>query len=90
MVCTMHQSALVTKAICFSARIQVALSGTSFSDDGTLFAYGLSQSGSDWIKIKFKDVKTGNDLEDVLEHVKFSCMSWTHDNKGIFYNRLLL
>jgi len=65
----------------------IALSGRAFSDDGTLFAYGLSQSGSDWIKIKFKDVKTGDDLEDVLEHVKFSCMSWTHDNKGIFYNR---
>jgi len=65
----------------------VALSGSSFSEDGSLFAYGLSESGSDWIKIKFKNVATGKDLEDVLHHVKFSCMSWTHDNKGIFYNK---
>jgi len=65
----------------------VALASQSFSDDGSLFAYGLSKSGSDWITIHFKDVASGKDLDDVLHDVKFSCMSWTHDNKGLFYNR---
>ena len=31
----------------------------SFSKDGTLFAYGLSDGGSDWMTIKVKDVATG-------------------------------
>ncbi|GMP80699.1 hypothetical protein CsSME_00035704 [Camellia sinensis var. sinensis] len=38
------------------------------SQDAKYLAYGLSSSGSDWITIK----------------VKFSCASWTHDNKGFF------
>lgn len=63
----------------------VALSGLSFSENSETLAYGLSKSGSDWITIHFKDVKTGNDYPDVLKKVKFSSMAWTHDHKGIFY-----
>lgn len=63
----------------------IALQGKAFSDDGSLLAYGLSESGSDWNKIKIRDVESGKDFPDVLTKVKFSSMSWTHDNKGLFY-----
>jgi len=37
----------------------VALSVTSFSEDGEIYAYGLSKSGSDWSSIHFRNVLTG-------------------------------
>lgn len=30
-----------------------------FSDDGLIFAYGLTESGSDWITMQFKHVEKG-------------------------------
>lgn len=35
---------------------------------------------------QFKNVDDATDLPDILKRVKFSCISWTHDNRGIFYN----
>ncbi|XP_078398617.1 prolyl endopeptidase-like [Cetorhinus maximus] len=70
----------------FSDDGTVALRGYAFSEDGEYFAYGLSTSGSDWVTIKFLKVDGAVELLDTLERVKFSCMAWTHDGKGIFYN----
>ncbi|XP_067841055.1 prolyl endopeptidase-like [Heptranchias perlo] len=70
----------------FSDDGTVALRGYAFSEDGEYFAYGLSTSGSDWVTIKFLNVDGAVELPDTLERVKFSCMAWTHDGKGIFYN----
>lgn len=63
----------------------VALSGTDFSEDGNLLAYAFSKSGSDWHKIKVRNVQTGQDYPETLERVKFSATTWTYDNKGFFY-----
>jgi len=63
----------------------VSLRTTSWSQDGQIFAYGLSQSGSDWMTIKFKNIETGEDYSESLEKVKFTSIDWSHDNKGVFY-----
>uniref|UniRef100_A0A6E8VZ53 Prolyl endopeptidase n=1 Tax=Anopheles coluzzii TaxID=1518534 RepID=A0A6E8VZ53_ANOCL len=65
----------------------IALVGSRFSDDGKLYAYGLSQSGSDWTKLKIRNVETGEDFPETIEHTKFVTASWTKDNKGFFYAR---
>jgi prolyl oligopeptidase len=70
-----------------SADGTVALSGTASSDDGHYLAYSISTSGSDWQELHVRDVNTGRDLPDTVKWVKFSGLSWTHDNKGFFYSR---
>ncbi len=69
-----------------SAKTCSLFSGYAFSEDGEYLAYGTSASGSDWVEIQFLRVDGAVLLEDRLERVKFTCMSWTHDGKGLFYN----
>ncbi|RLN53368.1 hypothetical protein BBJ29_006280 [Phytophthora kernoviae] len=70
-----------------------ALSSRAFSeaklkDDKLFFAHGISRGGSDWQTIKVMAVHDDNKiLEDTVEWVKFSSISWTHDDKGFFYSR---
>ncbi|XP_066573522.1 prolyl endopeptidase [Amia ocellicauda] len=64
----------------------VALKMARLSEECEYFAYGLSSSGSDWVTVKFMTVTDQKELPDVLERVKFSCLAWTHDGKGVFYN----
>ncbi|ROL52961.1 Prolyl endopeptidase [Anabarilius grahami] len=64
----------------------VALKMGRLSEDCEYFAYGLSSAGSDWVTIHFLKVDDLTELPDLLERVKFSCLAWTHDAKGIFYN----
>jgi prolyl oligopeptidase len=50
----------------------VALSGQAVSRDGRLFAYALSDAGSDWKTWHVRDVASGKDLPDVVPWSKFS------------------
>ncbi|EEE53725.1 hypothetical protein OsJ_00069 [Oryza sativa Japonica Group] len=65
----------------------VALSTYSVSKDGKYIAYGLSESGSDWVTIRVMNIADKQTLSDKLSWVKFSSISWTHDGKGFFYGR---
>jgi prolyl oligopeptidase len=65
----------------------VSLAGQAASDDGHYLAYSISTSGSDWREVRVRDVNDARDLSDTLKWVKFSNISWTHDNKGFFYSR---
>ena len=70
-----------------SADGTMALSSYSFSDDGKLLAYGISNAGSDWTEWKIRDVETGNDLSDKLKWIKFTGCAFTKDGKGLYYSR---
>ncbi|XP_060757057.1 prolyl endopeptidase-like [Neoarius graeffei] len=64
----------------------VALKMGRLSEECEYFAYGLSSAGSDWVTVRFMKADDLTQLPDVLERVKFSCLAWSHDAKGIFYN----
>uniref|UniRef100_A0AAF5DEG7 Prolyl endopeptidase n=1 Tax=Strongyloides stercoralis TaxID=6248 RepID=A0AAF5DEG7_STRER len=61
------------------------LTGTCFSTSGDLMAYIYSANGSDWNTVKFK-TKSGLVLEDQIENVKFSDMSFIFGEKGFLYS----
>ncbi|MEM0980163.1 MAG: S9 family peptidase, partial [Cyanobacteria bacterium P01_H01_bin.58] len=65
----------------------VALQSIAVSEDGAYLAYGLASAGSDWMEWKIKQIKTGEDLADNIQWVKFSGVAWTHDHQGFFYSR---
>lgn len=65
----------------------VSLNTFSVSEDAKYLAYALSSSGSDWATIKVMRIEDKNVEPDTLSWVKFSSISWTHDNKGFFYSR---
>ncbi|MBV8642866.1 MAG: S9 family peptidase, partial [Candidatus Eremiobacteraeota bacterium] len=71
----------------FSPDGTVALSGASFSEDGTRLAYSISASGSDWQEWHVRDVATGADLPDIIRWSKFSNASWKRDGSGFYYSR---
>jgi prolyl oligopeptidase len=65
----------------------VALSYVAVSEDGSLLAYGLTSCGSDWTELRVRNVATSEDLPDRLRWVRFSDVSWAHDESGFFYSR---
>ncbi|MEM8665970.1 MAG: prolyl oligopeptidase family serine peptidase [Planctomycetota bacterium] len=65
----------------------ISLAGTAISDNGRLLAYGIADGGSDWRTWKVRDINTGEDLDDLIEWVKFSGIAWKKDGSGFFYGR---
>src|SRR5262249_43497821 len=71
----------------FSTDGSLALAGLSASDSGARLAYGLSIGGGDWHKWRIRDVATGKDLPDELEHIKYYRPVFTRDGTGLYYSR---
>ncbi len=64
-----------------------ALSGSSFTYDGKLWAYGVAVAGSDRTEWRVMEVDTGKMLPDTLSPNRQGSVSWLHDNSGFFYSR---
>jgi prolyl oligopeptidase len=69
----------------FSEEGTTSLGQLSFTEDGKLVAYAISEGGSDWRKIIVMDALNKTIIEDTLIDVKFSGISWKN-NEGFFYS----
>ncbi|NQZ27459.1 MAG: S9 family peptidase [Colwellia sp.] len=69
----------------FSEDGTTSMGQLSFSKDGSIAAYAISEGGSDWRKIIIIDVETKQVLEAPLVDVKFSGISW-FKNEGFYYS----
>jgi prolyl oligopeptidase len=69
----------------FSVDGTTSLSSTSFTKDGSLCGYMISEGGSDWGKIIVIDAATKERIGDTLQNIKFSNISWK-GNEGFFYS----
>ncbi|MGB5820229.1 MAG: prolyl oligopeptidase family serine peptidase [Saonia sp.] len=69
----------------FSEDGTTSLSGLSFTKDGSLAAYSISEGGSDWRKVIVMDTKSKEIVEDTLVDIKFSGISWKA-NDGFYYS----
>ncbi|KTD97793.1 prolyl oligopeptidase family serine peptidase [Pseudoalteromonas sp. H71] len=69
----------------FSDDGTTSMSGLSFSEDGSLLAYQVSEGGSDWRKIIVINTTTKEQVEQALVDVKFSGIDWL-GNEGFYYS----
>ncbi|MCB0459384.1 MAG: S9 family peptidase [Flavobacteriaceae bacterium] len=69
----------------FSEDGTTSLAGLSFSKNGNIAAYSISEGGSDWRKIIVIDAVSKQVMEDTLIDIKFSGVSWK-GNEGFFYS----
>jgi prolyl oligopeptidase len=64
-----------------------AFAGISVTEAGDRIAYGLAIGGGDWQHWHVRDVATGKDLPDQLEHIKYYAPVFTRDGKALYYSR---
>ncbi|MEO5896186.1 MAG: prolyl oligopeptidase family serine peptidase [Vicinamibacterales bacterium] len=64
-----------------------SLAGFAPSPDARLLAYTTAEGGADWQTIHIRRLTTGQDLDDTVQWMRFSGLSWTRDGKGFFYSR---
>ncbi|MBU2871707.1 prolyl oligopeptidase family serine peptidase [Colwellia sp. E2M01] len=69
----------------FSEDGTTSMGQLSFSKDGSIAAYAISEGGSDWRKVIIIDVASKEVLEAPLVDIKFSGISW-YKNEGFYYS----
>ena len=65
----------------------VAMASYFPSPDGRHVAYMIQDGGSDWRQVRIIEVDGGALLDDELDWLKFTGLSWAKDGSGFYYSR---
>ena len=65
----------------------VAMASYFPSPDGKHVAYLVQDGGSDWRQARIIEVGSGAVLDDELDWLKFTGLSWAKDGSGFYYSR---
>jgi len=69
----------------FSEDGTTSLMNLSFTKDGSMAAYSISEGGSDWRKVIVIETENKAIVEDTLSDIKFGRLSW-YANEGLYYS----
>ncbi|MBW3619631.1 MAG: S9 family peptidase [Actinobacteria bacterium] len=64
-----------------------ALGGLAVTPDHRIVAYSTDVDGSEVFTLRFRDLATGEDLDDVVEGVSYA-LAWFNDSATILYTRM--
>ncbi len=71
----------------FSEDGTAALDWTFLTEDGSLIAYGISQSGSELSTLHIMRTADRSMLPDTIPHTRWTSLAWLPDNTGFYYTR---
>lgn len=63
------------------------IGATDHSHDHRILAYAVDTNGSEYYTLKFRDLETGEDLDDIIEKTSGN-FAWARDDKTVFYTVL--
>lgn len=65
----------------------LAVANTSVSPDGNRLAYATDHDGSERFTLRFRDLRTGEDLPDAVPDTYYG-LAWAADNATVFYTKV--
>ncbi len=64
----------------------IAVSSYAISNNGRYLAYALSKNGGIWQTLKIRDIHTGKDFDEELDHCNYTVIAWNAQGTGFYYN----
>ncbi|CAH8624873.1 unnamed protein product [Heterobilharzia americana] len=76
---------IVLDPTCIGLENSEKVTAFNISDCGTYLCYEVVNSCVGWYKLNFRNIKTDSELPDCIKLFTKTSMTWSTDNKGIYY-----